>query len=345
MRKSTRLLLIAGLGLSALVIPVIFGLLGLAILVIDTLGVGDSPLLYVAAGAVVLGGVTGAILAYARRTAHRSWSVNTSRYPGVKAAIDRYRDRGEGVRRVLPAFLMNGRRYFLVKYVRRNEEWAPEGETGMVVLDDQGRVQSDEDLLRQLLKRVRYVEDAFQGLRGQEDVIAAGPRMQREITKAQSFFANSVFSGADPEWLKALEEFWQPLKGHVQRIASLLKGEYDWSNKHRTRVEFTLEEMKPLMVAREEASTWLAENATRIGQAWATVEKNRTKLENLPGLSSGQRATLRGLMQGFQAAAEATSDPDDFKIHVSSRRLGVYRARTAKALQLEGEAQHSANGV
>ena len=345
MRKSSQIVLVTGLVLSAIAI-VLFGLtMALGLRVAEVLGPDAGFVTTMCLGLALVPALVISLIAYVRGTSHKSWSANTLHYPAVKAAIDRYRDDGEDVRRLLPAFLVDGRRYFLVKYVRRKEEWAPEGETGMVVLDEQGRVNNDESLFRNLLRSVRYVEDSFRfpSLQGQEDVMAAGGRMEREIAEARSFFSQRVPSAGDPELMEDVEKFLAPLAEQMERMASLTEGEYRCCQRNRKRAEFTLEEMKPLQKAREEASAWLIENAGRIAETWAKLDKHRAKLENLPGLSPHDRTRLRNLLGGFHAATKAMSDVDNFRMQVSPRRVDAFRTRTAKALGLNGEAERSSN--
>lgn len=344
-RKSTLILLATGLTLAVILGVLFAAVMGLSILLTDVVGPDASYVVFLGLSLALVPALIISLIVYVRRTAHKSWKVNTSLYPGVKAGIDLYRDDGEDVRRLLPAFLVDGRRYFLVKYVRRNEEWAPEGETGMVVLDEQGTVNNDESLFRNLLRSVRYVEDSFRfpSLQGQEDVMAAGRRMDREIAEARSFFSQRVPSAGDPELMEHVEKFLTPLAEQMERMASLTEGEYRWCQRNWKRVEFTLEEMKPLQKAREEASAWLTENAGRIAQAWARLDKHKAKLENLPELSPHDRTRLRNLLGGLHAATKAMSDVDNFRMQVSPRRVDAFRTRTAKALGLNGEAQRSSN--
>lgn len=349
MRKSRLHTLAGGLLLSAIAVVLTgavfaFGFLLMGIIdpdlaVIISLGLGLALALVV---------LPLAAFVYVLRASHRSWKVNLARYPAVKAAIGRYREEGEGVRRLLPAFVVNGRRYFLVKYGRKNREWAPDRhETGMLVLDEQGRVQNDEAMFISLLGAVRHVEESYlhDSLVAQENMMAVGRRMEREAAKAREFFLRLVHSAGQPELMEDIEMFLVAITDQVRRGATRVEAEYHWCRKNRKRVEFTLEEMKPLEEALEESSVGHIETAARIAQAWARVEGQRARLESLRGLSSYDRARQRKLLDALRVAAESLSEVDSFRMHVVPERMEAYRSRTSRALQLERQAQPSASPV
>jgi len=357
MRRSTIIILVVSLAMAAGAALLAVGSLGLVSLLLTRTGIEPTPTLIGAIGTGIIVAVTWGIIFFARKSGHRSWWVNTSRYPAVRSAIEKYKESDETVRRVLPAFLVDGGRYFLVRYLRKGQELAPYPpggkwglealvETGIVVLDDKGIAHSDEDLFRTLAGYTWHIEDSFGGLRLREDVMGAAVRMQNESVNAKSFFARHVIPTAGPKGravLEPLDALLVALGRQMQQAAELVESEHRWCETHHRQVEFTSEEMAALRKARAKASAWLAENARTIAEAWGRIEAQRANLENLPELGEGARASLRTLLDGLGAAAKSASDPDNFKMLVSSKRVEAYRARTAKALRLEGQAQQSAN--
>jgi len=344
MRKSTFGLLVTGLLLAGVVLALYGFAFGAAWLLKGVLGPDSSFAVFLGLSIALGVAFVCSLIVYGQRTSHKSWKVNTSRYPKVKTAIDRYREKDEDVRRLLPAFLVDGRRYFLAKYVRRSEQWSDAAETGMLLLDDQGVVQTDESLFIQLYRFVRYVEDSFlyQRLRGQEDVMAAGTQTEQEIDGARSSFSGSALYKTNLELREALDAFFMALSQQMKRMASLVEGEYRWCQSHKGQVEFPFEEMTPLLREREAASAWLTENGQKIARAWARLENLKALIEKSSEISPDERTRLQRLMRGFQAAAKATSDADSFTMRLSPLRLEPYRTRTAKALRVDGQAQRSA---
>ncbi len=343
MRKTTQKMLKWGLAIVAMAIAFFWLSFALGLWVAEVWGqdagfVVFICLLFAFVLAVVLG-----VPVYVRMIAHRSWRVNRARYPEVAAAIERYREKGEAVRPVLPAFLIDGRRYFIVKYLPKNAVWENVDERGVLVVDEHGRVQDDEALFPRLLRLVRFVEESTrdESYLAMEQAMAVGPRLEREIAKAREAFSTSALAQADGEWMPALEAFWDALSDQVEVMVSRARDEHEWRDANRKRVEFTLEEMMPLVKALEEASARHIENAGRVAQTWAKVEGLRARLEDAPRSSGRLPRRLRRFLDAFGVSAAAASDAEQFRIRLRAERWEAYRSRTAKALQLERQTKTS----
>jgi hypothetical protein len=336
MRTSTRT--ITAITAAILLIPVALIALmwGANALLVPLVGVETAAIVIVSGGLALAAGLTAGFVIYDRNPAHRSWRLNPARYPAVKAAMERYKEKGERVRRVLPAFVIEGKRYFLVKYVRSNKEWGPKAEAGMVVLDDQGKVQANEALFSILLGYGWHVEDAFAFvmIQAREEVIAGAERAEREFDAVRRFFAEHVVPNTDAQVGEALEAFLGPLSEQIRRLAGMYEQQGRWCRANGRGVEFSAEEMEPLRVAKRETSQWLTENANNVARGWRTLQQHRSTIETLPGLDSGQRSYLRRLLRGLEASAKATMDADNYRMEHAPERIEAFRTRTAKALQL-----------
>lgn len=300
-------------------------------------GVETAGLVVVMGGLALGAGLTAAYVVHDRNPPHRSWTITRAHFPSVKAAMERYREKGERVRKVLPAFVIGGRRYFLVKYVRGGKEWLPKAETGMVVLDDQGRVQADEGLFTTLLGYVWHVEEAFAHVmvHTREQVIAGAARAEQELVAARVFLARHVLVNIDARAREALEALLHSLSVHYQKLREMYAQQGDWSRVNGRRVEFRSEEMEILRAAKRQESHWLTENAKRIAEHRVGLQRYRSELENASRLDAGQRDRLRRLLNGLELAAQGAMDTDNYKMEHAPERIDAFRTRTARALKLE----------
>ena len=336
MRDSTK----HGLMVSAVIVLAISGIIVAALyvgrLVQPHYGTNGAMLVLLLTGVGGPLGIFGAYIFNELHRAHRSWRVNRSRYPAVKAAMDQYLQPGERIRRLLPAFVIDGKRYFLARYGRTYREWL-ETEKGMVVFDDHGRAQKDETLLKILLRYTWYVSGTFRlvMVRNREELIAIAPRTQREIAKVREFFERDVIPAGGEAVRQALEAFLEPLGEQVARLSAMAEREHRWCRVNGGKTEFSAEELEPLRRARSEESQWMTENADRIAEGWRSLKVHRSSLENMPSLLPHQRDHLRRMMRGLEASAKAATDKGNFTEQIAPERIEAFRTRTAKALQLE----------